>query len=220
MQSVNKWRFNELTRSELDLNKEPYTMITAVVQELYKRGMLERFHGECLACADIVQQTLAARGMVSRIVETQLSIISENPKRALMWRFVGFNNPNYAAQGIDTHVVVITETPTPVLIDLSIAGFLDGDRPWVIEPVNVEDDPLVLGRYQIEDFCLTYHPKQDPRLMGLHQQTLLDRMRTQLTLTERVKTLGFWIILALVFSGINTLFNIVILSHRFITGGS
>lgn len=219
MQLNRKLRLDQLSRSDLDFGVEPLKTIAEVVQSLHRRGMLERFHGECLACADILQQTLAQKGLASRIVETQLSIISANPRHQMQWRFVGFNNPNYGAQGIDTHVVVITETPIPILIDLSISGWLEGDRPWVIEPVgNADNDPLVLARYTVESATLTYHPKQDPRLMGLHQQTLLDRMKSHVQVQNRIRSLGFWVLAAVLLSGTNTIINILILAHRFLTG--
>lgn len=214
-----RWNFNELTRSDIDFKEGSYAVVAEVVQSLHRRGMLERFHGECLACADIVQQTLAQKGIISRIVETQLSIISADPRHKMMWRFVGFNNPNYGAQGIDTHVVVITEsTPRPILLDLSISGYLHGDRPWVIEPIDQgEPEPLVIGRYQIDDLTLTYHPKQDPRLMGLHQQTLLDRMRASNQLSERVKNLRWLMVVAAGLGIVNFLFNSVIIVANSLT---
>jgi hypothetical protein len=219
MQLNRKLRLDRLSRSDLDFSVEPLRTIAEVVQSLHRRGMLERFHGECLACADIVQQTLAQKGITSRIVETQLSIISADPRHQMQWRFVGFNNPNYGAQGIDTHVVVITETAPPILIDLSISGWLEGDRPWVIEPVDdAHNDPLMLARYDIESTTLTYHPKQNPRLMGLHQQTLLDRQKSHLQVQHRIRSLGFWILAAVLLSGANTIMNITILAHRFLTG--
>lgn len=209
-----RWNFNELTRSDIDFREGTYAVIAEVVQSLHRRGMLERFHGECLACADILQQSLAQKGIVSRIVETQLSIISSDPRHKMQWRFVGFNNPNYGAQGLDTHVVVITTTtPRPILIDLSISGYLHGDRPWVIEPIDqAEPEVLTIGRYTIDDLTLTYHPKLDPRLMGLHQQTLLDRLRHDRTQQVRLKWVTRWVVLALLFSAANTFMNMMILS--------
>lgn len=214
-----RWNFNDITRSDIDFREGSYAVVAEVVQSLHRRGMLERFHGECLASADILQQTLAQKGIVSRIVETQLSIISSDPRHKILWRFVGFNNPNYGAQGIDTHVVVITEsTPRPILLDLSISGYLQGDRPWVIEPIDQgPEDPLVIGRYQIEDLTLTYHPKQDPRLIGLHQQTLLDRMRSSNLLNERVKNLGRIMVIVATLGIINFLFNSVIIVANSLT---
>jgi hypothetical protein len=201
-----KLNFNEISRYNHDPKSDTYIKIKQILEELVRRGLFQRFDSECIAAADILQHNLAAKGISSRLVECQLSIVNWDKDRGLLWRFVGFSN-NLTTQGVDTHVVVITDEEKPWLIDLSIANTISGDRPWVIEPLKDEGN-LIISRYKIDELELTYHPKLDPRLIGLHQKTLLDRINGQVRIENQIKKLKF--ILA---------FLIVVASLNFIRGG-
>lgn len=186
-----KYNFEQASRHGHDPDSKVYQSIRKILLDFYKRGLLERFDGECIAAADILQHSLASEGITSRIVECQLSIVNVDPKKGVIWNFVGFDN-NLASYGIDTHAVVVTETENPYLIDLSVARTIEGNRPWIIEPLNTEDT-LILGKFQIDDFNCTYHPKINPRLVGLHQKTLLDRLRNDQKIERNLKLLRFMV---------------------------
>jgi hypothetical protein len=193
----------KLTRSD-QVRKDPqWPKIAEAIEDLDRRGILSRLHGECIAAADMLQHELERRGVHSRIVECQLTLINDQQtKTNLRWIFVGWNNTNYGAQGIDTHVVVVTETATPLLIDLSISGYLNTADPWIVEPLNGADS-LHLGRYTIGPYTATYTPKRNPRLPGLHQQTLLERLRQQRRTDQKILWLTLLLTVTLIISAIN-----------------
>jgi hypothetical protein len=182
-----KLNFDQISRHGHNPKSTTYRKIKEILQELVHRGMFQRFDNECIAAADILQHSLASKGISSRLVECQLSIVNCNKEQQILWRFIGFNN-NFNTQGVDTHVIVITDEENPWLIDLSIANTIEGERPWVVEPLKDEGN-LILSRYKIENLELTYHPKLDPRLTGLHQKTLLDRINGQHRIESRINRL-------------------------------
>lgn len=208
-------QFSKLSRYNHDPKDPTYQIITRVLQELWNRGLLQRFDGECIAAADILQHALQQSGISSRLVEVQLSIVSEDPRSGMVWHFVGFNN-NFVTQGIDTHMIVITETETPWLLDLSIAKTLGGESPWVIEPL-IDNSDLHIAKYQIERCQLIYHPKQNIKLMGLHQKTLLERISSDQHMSKWVQRLIAISIVGLALGLINAVFNVSLIALRIIS---
>jgi hypothetical protein len=57
---------------------------------------------------------------------------------------------------IDTHYVTITETDTPLLIDMSIGQLLLNEEKIILERAENE---MVLGNYTHENYKLTYIKK-------------------------------------------------------------
>lgn len=208
-------KFSQLSRYNHDLKDPTYQIITRVLQELWNRGLLQRFDGECIAAADILQHSLAQAGINSRLVEVQLSIVSEDSRSGMVWHFVGFNN-NFVTQGVDTHMIVITETEQPWLLDLSIANTLGGDSPWVIEPL-IDSSELHIAKYQIERCQLIYHPKQNIKLMGLHQKTLLERISSDQRMNKWLQRLIIISAIGLALGIINAVFNVSLITLRLMT---
>ena len=198
-----KYNFNEISRYGHDPDCVAYQNIKKILIDFYKRGMLSRFSGECIAAADILQHSLSANGIHSRIIECQLSIVNNDSKNGLVWYFIGFDN-NLATHGIDTHAVVVTETEPPYMIDLSIGNTIGGERPWVVEKLS-SDDNLILGKYEIDEFTCVYHPKINPRLVGLHQKTLLDRLKTDRKVEKNLKLLRIMVYFLIAIATINFL---------------
>lgn len=203
---MQKLNYNQPSRS---VSKSDFLkIITPILRDLIERGMFQRFDSECIAAADILQHALDSHGITSRIVECQLAIVSTSD--SMRWNFVGWNQNNYAVQGVDTHVVVVTEGLEPWLLDLSIARSIGGDRPWIIEPLGDTGTDVIMAKYEVEGLKLTYHPKQSPRILALHQKTLLDRLRSETIMNRKIWWVGAIALGSLLFSMLNTAFNIVI----------
>lgn len=209
------FNFDNISRTFEHSDDHVYQTLQKMLREFNSRGILVRFDGECIAATDIVQHWLFEHGINSRIIECELSLINSSAAGGIVWRFIGFNNQNFTRWNseLDTHVVVVTETPTPWLVDISIARTIDGNRPWVIEPLSegVLDKKFVLSEFNIDQWKLKYHPKRDLRLPGLHTKNLVDRLKE----TEEIRysiQITKWIALGgLAFSLFNTIFNIMIL---------
>jgi hypothetical protein len=177
---------------------------------LEHRGMLARFNGECIAASDILQHELHQRGLECKLVECQLSVVSTDARREVRWSFVGFRS-NFDQTGLDTHVIVVVQSSTPWIIDLSIGRMFQAgphaDRPWIVEPM-LQSDPVVMSRYELDDMVLTYHPKQDHRLMGLHGKTLRDRLVETAQVRQGMSQIQRWLAVALLITAINMVINV------------
>ena len=79
-------QFSTLSRYNHDLKDPTYQTIIRVMQELWNRGLLQRFDGECIAASDILQHALSQAGISSRLVEVQLSIVSQDPRSGMVWK--------------------------------------------------------------------------------------------------------------------------------------
>jgi len=196
-----RYDFEEISRHSHEPNSVEYIKIRQILNDLYKRNLLERFDGECIAAADILQHSLANAGISSKIIECQLSIINNSHKNGFVWRFVGFDD-NLSANGIDTHAVIVTNTEEPWLIDISLPLTIGGSRPWVVEKLNGRDS-LIFSKFQIDDLTLTYHPKLNPRLLGLHQKTLLDRIKSQKKIERTLTFLKGMVVILFIISTAN-----------------
>lgn len=168
--SINK---NLTTDSELLKDPDYQTCLTAI-ELLRSSGMVEHAAGNCIAMSELFQHTLKEVGINSRLIECKL-VVSIDTSIGKELRYVGFDGADRSNSHVDTHVVIVTETKIPMLIDLSISHMLIGGRVWVMERM-ISIDLDVLAKITFKDCTLTYSVKKSPRLLGLHQTTLIDRI--------------------------------------------
>jgi len=205
---------NLTTDKELLADAEYQTCLTAI-ELLRISGMMQHAAGNCIAISEIFQHTLKEVGISSRIVECKLvmSIINSGTGKEL--RYLGFNGIDTTAGHVDTHVVLVTETKIPMLIDLSISHLLIGERIWVIERV-ISNDPDVISKITFKDSTLTYSAKKSPRLLGLHQTTLLERISQEQKIKKNISFMRGIIIAIGIFTLINFTLNTSILTLKYI----
>jgi hypothetical protein len=137
-------------------------------------------------------------GVASRIIECQAMFIRDN-RDVRDFMFVGFNNVTApTADTVDSHVVVITNTEPPILIDAAV-GHLLPETDQIVVRVLDSVDPTVIGSFQVQDILITYHHKKIIRLPALHQKTLMDRIREDLETQKKIRWLTrmLWVMLAI-----------------------
>jgi hypothetical protein len=96
----------------------------------------------------------------------------------------------------------VTNTEEPWLIDISLPLTIGGSRPWVVEKSN-GGDSLIFSKFQIDDLTLTYQSKLNPRLLGLHQKTLLDRIKSQKKIERTLTFLKGMVVILFIISTAN-----------------
>lgn len=174
---------------KLDLVKHQpfYKNIQELIEKLRPHDILLRFRGNCLAATDLIQNLLHQHGIQTKIVEVQLTATKTYNDGNTEFMFVGYDNIKYPGQ-IDTHLVVITDTEIPLLIDCSIGHILEGcNTDYILLPVNHTEN--FFSDYKINDLQLTYQIKKNLRLPNLHQRTLVERMVEE----KKVKDTIFWL---------------------------
>jgi hypothetical protein len=172
-------RQNILTSA--DVKKDPtYIKICESVEKLILNGVPIMGQGYCISVSDVVQNFLIQNGVPCRLVEVQVSI---QDKATGHIEIVGFDNQNKKFEfnndsEIDTHVVVVTETEFPFLIDASIAHLLPKKGTEVIVDVvnGTKDKDLAVLNFDKQ--ILIYQEKTKTKIPRLHQSSIINRIAT------------------------------------------
>lgn len=188
------------------LKRPEYFKILEVLQSLERNQLLKTFHGNCIAATEIIQSMLSQVGIQSRVVEVQLLITRKaSPEEFL---FIGFDGTDFPGQ-IDTHMVLITETPQPIIIDVSIAHVLPSDKCYLVECVN--STPNSLSEHQIENLSLVYQEKRNIRFPNIHQKTLINRIIDDQKVRSDLDKFHLLLIVSLSISGVNFVLNAILI---------
>ena len=182
--------------------------IKRVIDSLWESGIIQRGSGYCLGMCDIIQKLLESKGVGSKIVECKLIVLKKNPPGIHLIGQNGIYSQEEISRGqvkVDTHVVIITDTKIPMLIDASI-GHVSDKIPYVCGEVNGKDN--VLAEYKIDDSEWVYLKKPVEVLPELHQKSLLERIRTDVDVAKSIKFLKIIVTCIIGMSLINFTLNI------------
>ena len=169
------------TDTEISQTKE-YQEIISVVEELHKFGVLQRTSGNCVAISDIISKLLKSRNIESKLVECSLLVVNKSSNAI---NFVGYEENQAPSSQISSHVVCVTKTKIPILIDLSVP-FISANKPYIIERVNGTGQNF--AEYKFEDTEWYYSQKSYSHLPNLHQQSIVDRIETDLKIESRIQS--------------------------------
>jgi hypothetical protein len=184
---------------------DEYKRIKSVIDNLVKNGMVDRFRGNCIGTSDLIHNYLTDVGIDSKLVEVKLSMLFEHQNQQGFY-FLGYDSILSNNNEIDTHVVVLTETSVPMIIDMSISHLLPKEKPFVFERVNM-NDVSVLSTYDYGTVKLTYRTKENIRLPSLHQKTVLQRIVEDRKNKESMKFLKFMVVFSVTVTSINFIIN-------------
>lgn len=168
-----------ISNDEIKDTKE-YKEILSVVEELHKFGILQRTAGNCVAVSDIVSKLLKSRNIDSKLVECSLLVVNKNNGGMM---FVGYEENQAPSTQLSSHVVCVTKTKIPILIDLSLP-YISPENPYVIQKLNGSGQNF--AEYKFEDTEWYYSEKKYSHLPGLHQQSILERIETDLKVESRI----------------------------------
>lgn len=204
---VNQQNYEFLTADETAKKSREYHIITDVLSQMIRSGVFGLGTGFCISMSDMVRTALRHRGIESRLVECQLTV-TYHASMPPDIRFVGFDNIVNPGE-IDTHMVVITETNPPYLIDASISHRLPQDRPALVEPLesgkfgNRSD---LMNRYYGDHLIsLCYQQKLQPHVGMSHQESIVERIKTDHKIFRSLGLLKTLIAVALTISTLNAL---------------
>ena len=185
-----------------------FTEVKKVIDSLWESGIIQRGAGYCLGMSDIIQKLLESKGVKSKIIECKLIVLKKNPPGIHLIGQNGIYSPGDIENNqlkVDTHVVVITDTKIPMLIDTSI-GHVSEKIPYVCGEVNGKDN--VLAEYKVDDSEWVYLKKPVEVLPELHQKSLIDRIRTDIDVARSIKFLKIIVTCIICFSIVNFTLNI------------
>lgn len=196
--------------SNSDIFKSPEVVkITEIVDKLFFSGMAVNFAHNCIAASDILQASLYSMGIKSKIVEVQLNVFRQDANGENDYLYIGYDSVSFPDQ-IDTHVVVVTDTTVPMLIDLSLGHILPKDKNIVIIPAAT-DEENVIGKIQVSNLSLTYFIKRNVKLPNLHQKNIVQRMLEDQKTNQKVEWIQKMVNILLLFSLINFTLNSILI---------
>lgn len=189
------------TDEELRADKE-YREVFKIIENLWNLGMIQRGAGFCLSVSDTLQKILKANGIDSKLIECELIITTNNPPTLNM---VGqdYNEVVSDAQ-INCHVVCVTNTKIPMLVDISVADY--GEKltgiPFVCERL-VSNDNADLCEAKYGNCSYFYNKKPTPILPDIHQKSILDRIKTDKKIFSDLSRLYMLLYILMGISSIN-----------------
>jgi hypothetical protein len=187
------------TNDNLKKTKD-YQDVAKIIFKLIESGVTFAGKGYCISMSDIVYTLLKQRKIPCKIVECHLAITSKIDNKIYTMGFDGLkDDPNKA----DTHVVVVTETQTPMIIDVSIAHLLPNNIQGIIDSLVEDDHGGIFANVDTEMVSLTYQKKKEFSIPMLHQRSIIDRIETDVNIFNNLKYLKYMIIGAICISLLN-----------------
>lgn len=183
---------------DAELRRDPeYQKVMAIVRKMWEAGVIERARGYCFSVSDMVKTLLLHEGITARIVECHLAVIRTEPPS---FQFLGYDQ-NSRARDIDTHVVCVTDTKIPMIIDLSV-GYLAADvAPFIVERASAVDD--LLAEFKIKDSTWKYTIKAEQKFPEFHQQNIVQRMFMDRQVQGQLNRIKLFLVVAITVSMLN-----------------
>ena len=172
------------------INQPYFKNIEALVKIFEDSGMTFRSAGHCMAMSDLVQRLLLEQGIESYLVECTLSVISRD--EFLKLRVLGHDTSRKKNETqVETHVVCVTKTKVPILIDLSI-GYIAEEVKHIVYPIfesNVSNkDNIVTIDLGLSIWI--YNKRKISNLPELHEKSILKRIQTDIKIDKNIKLIN------------------------------
>jgi hypothetical protein len=197
---------NILTSSDKVKNTPEYKIISGIISRMVKSGVVNLGTGFCISMSDMIYVALKQQGIVSRLVECQTTFCygHEDPPLVVFLGHDQIVNPGEIA----THVVVVTMTDIPMVIDASISHRLPVGWTVIVDECNTvksQDFNFAELDYPEHQLKITYSEKRNQVVPFSHQTSVIDRIITDKKIFKNLDLLKIMVVIALFVS----LFNAV-----------
>jgi len=175
-------------------NMKEYRVIAQLLQRLYQSGVIRMGSGWCISMSDMIYTLLKQQGIESRLVECQLTMSRRDPDGEIWPMTVGMPAETQPENLADTHIVVVTVTEPPMIIDSSISYFLDGDGAVIVaECLEIARYDRVFANLVVDtvrgQISMSYQEKVKPIMPLVHQTSVIDRITTDRKIFDSIETL-------------------------------
>ena len=180
-------------------NRQDFKQIIKIISKLIEGGVTFVGKGYCISMADIVYTLLIQNNIPCKIIECSLTITDKTKDQVYV---VGFDGLTDDTTKTDNHVVIVTKTEIPYVIDTSIAHLLPNDMQAVVSLASDSGNDI-FANVQTETINLTYKSKKDNKLPLFHQRSIIDRIETDNKIFKGISTLKIIIVVAVLISFLN-----------------
>lgn len=184
---------------------ETYQTICKVLNGVAGSGGLFMGAGYCVAMCDLLYNLLLHNGIKCHIVEVTLTISSNQSKSNRSTFAIGFDKVTpREVNTVDTHVVLITQTEIPYIIDPSISHKLPPGFGAVVASCAERDGKLLLDYVDsASDVRLTYNQKEIQNFPLAHQVSIVDRISKDRNIEKRLKIVTLLLLTSLSIGAVN-----------------
>lgn len=180
-----------------------YQKILNLVHQVKQSGLLEKGFGQCLSMSDIILKLLYKEGIESELVECSLMVMRKDPPGVYLVGYPGFIENQYNKdERIQNHVVCITKTEIPILIDISIFS-IDNTIEFICEPILKEEVHADLAEFEFPNSTWTYQKRPTTGLPRLYEKTMLNRMQTDAKIEKEIKFIKSFLCIMFLVSFLN-----------------
>lgn len=179
--------------TDLELeSKDYYKKIISLIENLWEDGIIQRASGYCLSVSDMIQKILHFNGIESKLLECSLLFIDKDPPNMRLVGYDGIKSVKDDKLELDTHVVCITKTEIPILIDLSISYLTDKVK-YICKRYDKSNEGNFV-EYKIGTTSWMYQEKSITRVPSLHRQSIIDRIKLDLKIDSSIKRINYILI--------------------------
>jgi hypothetical protein len=213
MQNFDFNDFTFLTSDKGSVQTDDYRSISKVMTNMVLQGLTDLGRGYCISTSDMIMSALKHQGIESKMMEVTLTLTLNKFGREDI-AFIGFEGVKNPGQ-LDTHVVVVTQTETPYLIDASISNLLPQDKMVIIEPIKKASNGLVDVEYPEDGLKVSYKLKNTQKVPAVHYSSIIDRIKTDqkifkdITLLKKLNYIGIFLSMFAVINILLRLFGVV-----------
>lgn len=197
-----------LTDDESLMLDKDFHKINSALLTLCNSGMIHRMAGNCISAAELISGLLNQLNIDSSIVECQLTMSRFKSDGKPEFFFIGFDNLGLQGE-LDTHVIVVTKTKTPFLIDVSISQYLPKSRPIIIGIAKLTTTENSIAEIAFKDYKLIYTQKHNIKLPSLHQKNILQKIAEDNKIKKDISLLRTIVTVIATFSLINFTLNTI-----------
>lgn len=164
-----------------------YQRILGIIQQVKDAGLIAKGFGQCLSMSDIILKLLYKEGIQSELVECSLMVFRKEPPGVYLVGYPGFIENHYdKSEKMENHVVCITNTEIPILIDLSVTA-IDNQIDFICEPIVREESHADIAEFKFENSTWTYQSRPSTGLPRLYEKSIIRRMQTDNSVDKQLK---------------------------------
>ena len=184
-----------LTTDRLLKQNPDYEKIAATVSRLMNNGVIRMGQGWCISMCDMLYTLLKQQGIESKMVECQATVTQRLQDGTDSVALIGFDDSNNPGH-ISSHVVLVTLTTPPMIIDASIGHILPQDQNVLVDRCLDQISGRVFANICTDTLTITYQEKLTPKIPLTHQQSVIDRIVTDqkifsdITLLKKLNYIG------------------------------
>jgi len=180
-----------------------YQKVLNTVLQVKDSGLIAKGFGQCLSMSDIILKLLYKEGIEAELVECSLMVFRHEPPGVYLVGYPGFIENHYnKSEKMDNHIICITKTEIPILIDLSVHA-VDSDVEFICEPIVREEKHTDLAEFTFAKSTWTYTKRRSTGLPKLHEKSILSRMQTDRKVEQELRFIKSFLYIMFLVSFLN-----------------